>query len=180
MWLNKFLMFTQDSLPPRPFAEIKLQIEQELGKPLESVFLSVEPKPIACASIAQVHRARLINGKEVVIKIQHAKVAYRLLQDLKNLETIGDIVRRLDPDFDMSPVIREWAREIPKELDFRCEANSMKRVEKNLEYLSPVKLGAGGSGSGGDSSLCIDVSFPQVWTSPVANRRCQQSVGSHF
>ena len=115
----------------------------------------MEPKPIACASIAQVHRARLIDGREVVIKIQHAKVAYRLLQDLKNLESIGEIVRRLDADFDFSPVIREWAREIPKELDFRCEATSMKRVEANLAYLSP---GVGGR----DTSLCIDVSFPQV------------------
>jgi predicted unusual protein kinase regulating ubiquinone biosynthesis (AarF/ABC1/UbiB family) len=161
---------SQDSLPPRPFREIKAQIEQELGKPLDAVFQSVEPSPIACASIAQVHKARLLNGKDVVIKIQHAKVAYRLLQDLKNLETIGNVVRSLDPDFDFSPVIREWAREIPKELDFRCEARSMQRVERNLAHLAPAQLAADGGGCDDTASLSIDVSFPQVFP-----QRCSAS-----
>jgi hypothetical protein len=58
----------------------------------------------------------LNNGQVVVIKVQHAEVAERLLQDLRNLETIGDTLKRFDPDFDFSPVIREWASEIPKEL----------------------------------------------------------------
>ena len=59
-------------------------------------------------------------------------------QDLKNLESIGALVRRLDPDFDFSPVVREWAAEIPKELSFRCEADNMRRVERNLAYLTPA------------------------------------------
>ena len=165
--------FFQDSLPARPFREIKAQIEQELGKPLESIFLHVEPMPIACASIAQVHRAQLVDGRNVVIKIQHANVAYRLLQDLKNLETIGNTVRRLDPDFDFSPVIREWAREIPKELDFRCEANNMQRVERNLAYLSPSLLQSDDKKLLDSSSLSIDVSFPQV-SSPHPIQPCPQ------
>ena len=144
-----------------------------MGKPLDAIFQSVEPSPIACASIAQVHKARLLNGKEVVIKIQHAKVAYRLLQDLKNLETIGNVVRSLDPDFDFSPVIREWAREIPKELDFRCEARSMQRVERNLAHLAPAQLAACNSGGCDDAaSLSIEVSFPQVNFKISPRERC--------
>ena len=94
----------QDSLPARPFVDIKNLVEAELGKPLHLIFHHVEEKPIACASIAQVHRAKLTNGRDVVIKVQHAQVGERLLQDLKNLETIGDTMKRLDPDFDFSPV----------------------------------------------------------------------------
>ena len=94
----------QDSLPARPFVDIKNLVEAELGKPLHLIFHHVEETPIACASIAQVHRAKLTSGRDVVIKVQHAQVGERLLQDLKNLETIGETMKRLDPDFDFSPV----------------------------------------------------------------------------
>ena len=94
----------QDSLPARPFVDIKNLVEAELGKPLHLIFRHVEEQPIACARIAQVHRAKLTNGRDVVIKVQHAQVGERLRQDLMNLETIGETMKRLDPDFDFSPV----------------------------------------------------------------------------
>ena len=124
----------QDSLPPIPFPEIRAIIEQELGlSSLDEVFSYVNPSPLAVASIASVHDAVLRDsGRKVVIKVQHKLVRDQLLQDLKCLETIGDVVRYLDPDFDFSPVIREWAREVPKELDFRREAANMQRVAANL------------------------------------------------
>ena len=74
----------------------------------------------------------LLDGRQVVVKVQHGNVAAQLLQDLQNLETIGETIRYLDPDFDFSPVVREWAKEVPKELDFRCEAKNMHRVTENL------------------------------------------------
>ena len=98
----------QDALPPRPFKEIKKIIESEFGKSIQSIFESVDPTPLATASIAQVHKAKLLDGRDVVIKVQHSGVSELLLQDLQNLETIGDTIRYLDPDFDLSPVIREW------------------------------------------------------------------------
>jgi aarF domain-containing kinase len=136
----------QDSLPPKPFTIIKAQIESELKREIHSVFRSVDELPIACASIAQVHKAQLNNGQMVVIKVQHAEVAERLLQDLRNLETIGDTLKRFDPDFDFSPVIREWASEIPKELDFRSEASNMQRVESNLAPRLPSRTDPGDPG----------------------------------
>mmetsp|Transcript_39791 Transcript_39791/g.106135 ORF Transcript_39791/g.106135 Transcript_39791/m.106135 type:complete len:751 (+) Transcript_39791:75-2327(+) len=148
----------QDSLPARPFSEIKALLEKELGGRIEEHFEHVDPVPIACASIAQVHRARLVGGREVVIKAQHGRVAKRLLQDLKNLETLCDLVRRLEPDFDFSPVVREWAREIPGELDFRREAGNQRRVERNLAYLRP----ANAARLGVPDALAIDVTFPQI------------------
>ena len=155
----KVLSKCQDSLPPRKFEDIKRQIEFELGVPVETVFSSIDPTPLACASIAQVHKAVLRNGKTVVIKVQHENVSERLLQDLKNLETIGETVRYLDPDFDFSPVIREWASEIPKELDFRTEASNMKRVQSNL---APLFCS--------DSSLSIDVTLANAVEGLVTRR----------
>jgi aarF domain-containing kinase len=150
----------QDSLPPKPFSVIKAQVEHELGgRKLFTVFSRVDEEPLACASIAQVHRAQLSDGRDVVIKVQHAEVARRLLQDLRNLETIGDTLRRFDPDFDFSPVIREWAAEIPKELDFRSEASNMQRVGKNLAPMLPSNYdGTQNLGPTGD--LTVDEIIP--------------------
>ena len=148
----KVLSKCQDSLPARSFTDVKCLIEQELGRSLEDTFRSVEETPLAVASIASVYRAILKDGKEVVIKVQHNDIADRLLQDLKNLQTIGNTVRYLDPDFDMSPIIREWAKEVPKELDFRQEANNMRRVQHNISPFYKFS----------NKDMSIDVHFADV------------------
>jgi aarF domain-containing kinase len=123
----------QDSLEAVPFAQTRAIIEAELGgRPLESVFASVDESPLAVASIASVHRAVLLDGRHVVVKVQHAAVRSQLLLDLRCLETICDAVKWLDSDFDLSPLVREWAKEVPKELDFQLEAANMVRVAANL------------------------------------------------
>ena len=121
----------QDSLPAVPFDVIRSIVERELG-PLETIFRSVEQTPLAVASIASVHKAVLLDGREVVIKVQHQSVREKLLQDLKCLSAIGDMVRYLDPDMDFSPVVSEWSQEVPKELDFVNEVRNMKRVASSI------------------------------------------------
>lgn len=62
------------------------------------------------------------------------------MQDLRNLETIGNTIKRFEPDFDFSPVIREWASEIPKELDFRTEVRlRMLKEEGEIEQWESEK-----------------------------------------
>jgi len=129
---TQILAGCQDALPSRSWTQIKGRVEKELGQPLDSLFESVDEMPLACASIAQVHRAVLKGGRQVVIKVQHKAVAKRLLQDLRNLETIGNIVRYFDADFDFSPVVREWAKSIPNELDFEIETANTREVEAKL------------------------------------------------
>ena len=173
----EILSACQDSLPARPFEHVQALVEQELGRPLNALFESFEECPIACASIAQVHRAVLKNGQEVVVKVQHDTVGKRLLQDLENLETIGNIVKRLEPDFDFSPVIREWARSIPNELDFREEERNLQRVTRALASRRPARnpsgdgnwtassgnaAGRAGGGAADTSSLAVDVALPQA------------------
>lgn len=131
----------QDALPPPPWAETAATLQSELGRPLAAVFTSVERTPLAVASIASVHRATLLDGSPVVVKVQHARVRARLLLDLRCLEAIGRIIRWLDPDLDLSPVVREWAREVPKELDFVNEAANTAAVARNLAPLALLPPG---------------------------------------
>jgi len=141
----------QDSLPAVDFIEIKNTIESEFGQPISSIFQSIEQVPLAVASIASVHKAVLLDGRQVVVKVQHSNVAEKLLLDLKCLETIGDTIRYLEPDFDMSPVIREWSKEVPKELDFRKEKLNQETVAANLKPFYHEK-----------SELGFDVNIPKT------------------
>jgi len=141
----------QDSLPAPSWEQTRQTIESDYGKPLGEIFKSIENVPLATASIASVYRAVLLDGTEVVVKVRHENVAERLLQDLNCLETIGTTVKWLDKDFDFSPVIREWSKEVPAELDFRREAQNMVRVARNLAEWKDL-----------GSPLSVDVTLPTV------------------
>ncbi|XP_024525350.1 uncharacterized protein LOC9633638 [Selaginella moellendorffii] len=112
----------QDSLPPRPIAEVTATIEKQLGKPLDELFSEFDRKPLATASIAQVHRARMKDGRDVVVKVQHQGIKECVLQDLYNARVIVEWVAWAEPDYDFGPVLDEWCREVPQELNFNQEA----------------------------------------------------------
>ncbi|GMH06925.1 hypothetical protein Nepgr_008765 [Nepenthes gracilis] len=122
----------QDSLPPRPLQEVCCTIEKELGKSMEDLFSEFVKAPLATASIAQVHRATLRNGQEVVVKVQHDGVKRVILEDLKNAKSIIEWIAWAEPQYDFNPMIDEWCREAPKELDFNIEAENTRRVYRNL------------------------------------------------
>ncbi|XP_062098418.1 uncharacterized protein LOC133804281 isoform X2 [Humulus lupulus] len=122
----------QDSLPPRPIEEVCRTIEKELGKPMDDLFSDFVKVPLATASIAQVHRATLLDGEEVVVKVQHEGIKAIILEDLKNAKAIVDWIAWAEPQYDFNPMIDEWCKEAPKELDFNLEAENTKTVSKNL------------------------------------------------
>ncbi|KAG6649392.1 uncharacterized protein LOC122315961 [Carya illinoinensis] len=122
----------QDSLPPRPLQEICHTIETELGKSMDELFSDFVKTPLATASIAQVHRATLLNGQEVVVKVQHEGIKTIILEDLKNAKAIVDWIAWAEPQYDFNPMIDEWCKEAPKELDFNCEAENTRSVSRNL------------------------------------------------
>lgn len=144
----------QDSLPPRPLSEVYQTIEKELGKPKSEIFTDFDETPLATASIAQVHRSRLKDGRDVVVKVQHKGIKDVILQDLKNARTIVEWIAWAEPQYDFSPVIDEWCNEAPKELDFNTEAENTRKVAKNLNYRSRQR----------DSSTAnyVDVLIPEV------------------
>ncbi|XP_015885194.1 uncharacterized protein LOC107420689 [Ziziphus jujuba] len=122
----------QDSLPPRPLQEVCRNIEKELGKPMTDMFSDFVKIPLATASIAQVHRATLLNGQEVVVKVQHEGIKAVILEDLKNAKSIVDWIAWAEPQYNFNPMIDEWCKEAPKELDFNHEAENTRTVSKNL------------------------------------------------
>ena len=115
----------QDRVPPRPFAVIEEAVVRELGRPIAEVFSEFDEEPIAAASIAQVHRARLRDGREVAVKVQYPGVAALIEADLDALETIFQAVARLEPGIRLKPIADYLRWTLPLELDFRREARSI-------------------------------------------------------
>lgn len=122
----------QDSLPPRPQEEVCNTIEKELGKSMEDLFSEFIEAPLATASIAQVHRATLKNGQDVVVKVQHEGIKHVILEDLKNAKSIIEWIAWAEPIYNFNPMIDEWCREAPNELDFNIEAENTRKVASNL------------------------------------------------
>ncbi|OIW03049.1 hypothetical protein TanjilG_20977 [Lupinus angustifolius] len=129
---TRLLKLLQDSLPPRPLEEVYGTIQKELGKSMDEIFSDFVNEPLATASIAQVHRATLLNGKEVVVKVQHDGIKAVILEDLKNAKSIVDWIAWAEPQYNFNPMIDEWCKEAPKELDFNHEAENTRTVAKNL------------------------------------------------
>ncbi|KAJ3109575.1 hypothetical protein HDU96_007178 [Phlyctochytrium bullatum] len=127
----------QDQVPSKPVDITLSTICSELKiESLDEVFDEFDTTPLATASIAQVHRA-VLKPREgpdgwgripVVVKVQHANIQKRVLQDLQDLRAILKLVGRFEPDYDLSPIVDEWAREVPKELDFVIEARNTTEI----------------------------------------------------
>jgi aarF domain-containing kinase len=122
-----------DSMPARPYSEIEATLAEELSPEELKQIAYIDPVALSTASLAQVHRARLLDGQEVVLKVQHRGIGSLMLQDMNNLRVILNMIAWSDPDLDFGPVIREWNQETKKELDFRIECDNMNDVRKLLE-----------------------------------------------
>lgn len=131
--LIKELEKLQDNVPPFPFEEVQATIEVELGKKLEDVFQVFNEKPLATASIGQVHKARLINGKEVVVKIQRPGVKELVYRDLAILsDGVNRAERYLKKQgvLNAMDLVHSFERSMHKELDYRTESRNLERFRK--------------------------------------------------
>jgi ubiquinone biosynthesis protein len=118
----------RDQVPPEPFDEVRAVVETELGGPLASVFASFDEEPIAAASIAQVHAARLLTGEEVVVKVQRPRVAELFRADIAALAWLAPyLVGRIRVTALANPpaLLELFAETVIEELDFRLEADNM-------------------------------------------------------
>ncbi len=119
----------QDRLPPRPFDVIRQVVEREMGKPLREVFAEFAELPVAAASLAQVHRARLLDGQEVAVKVQYPDIEHIIRTDLTASRQVAAIYGRFDRNpMDFLPLLDELQRHLSMELDFRREVDSAERV----------------------------------------------------
>lgn len=129
----------QDNVPPFEFEKVKSIIKTETGQEIEEMFDNFSEKPLASASIGQVHRARLKTGEEVVVKIQRPDIAETIDQDLNILK---DAVERADRYLkkqgvlNAQDVVRTFDRSMRKELDYRNEARN---IQKFREFYKDYK-----------------------------------------
>ncbi|MBW2272308.1 MAG: AarF/ABC1/UbiB kinase family protein [Deltaproteobacteria bacterium] len=124
----------RDRVPPLPFSEIRPAVESALGRPLEEAFSSFESEPIGAASVAQVHRAELHDGRPVAVKVRYPWAARSLASDLRMLERLIGLWVRWGPGPPISPerLVEELAQSLEAELDFDNEARVAREVAANL------------------------------------------------
>ena len=117
----------RNDAPAMPWEDVVEVLEEEYdGEPVESLFDSIERDAFAAASIGQVHRGRLIDGREVAVKIQYPGIAEALEADLKNAGMLVRMARALAPGLDASEVTRELRERVLEELDYEYEAQNQR------------------------------------------------------
>jgi ubiquinone biosynthesis protein len=125
----------QDDVRPFPFEQAERVIEEELGNTLERLFLDFEPAPVAAASIGQVHRATLPNGRRVAVKVQRPGAPQKIEADLGLLYQAARLarerIRALD-FVDTRQLVDEFARSIRQELDYRLEGRNAQTFHRNF------------------------------------------------
>lgn len=122
----------QDEVPPQPYAVIRRVVEAELGQSLAALFAEFEPRAVASASLAQVHRARLQDGRTAAVKVQYPGIERLIEADLRNIALFTAILKRLDQTLDFRFVAEELGRVVPRELDFVEEGRSAERIAANF------------------------------------------------
>jgi ubiquinone biosynthesis protein len=125
----------QDDVRPFPFEQAERVIEEELGNTIERLFLEFDPTPVAAASIGQVHRATLPNGRRVAVKVQRPGAPRQIEADLVLLDQAARLarerIRALD-FVDTRQLVDEFGRSIRKELDYRQEGRNAQNFHRHF------------------------------------------------
>jgi ubiquinone biosynthesis protein len=125
----------QDKVEPFSFAEVEQIVTTELGVRISKAFAEFESKPMAAASLGQVHRARLRDGREVVVKVQRPGIRERIVQDLDSLQEITGMLdkhTKAGQQYDFSAMLEEFRKSLLQELDYRQEARNLIMFGDNL------------------------------------------------
>ncbi len=136
---SRELLKLTDSVAPFPVSEAKKIVEDELKLPLEKVFLSFDDIPVAAASIAQVHRATLLNGNEVMVKVQRPHIIRIIDRDIGLMRWFAHLIDTRVPElrpYNIPGIVEEFAHTIRRELDFFVEASNAVQLRKNFEQSS--------------------------------------------
>ena len=127
----KTLSKAHDRVPPREFDEIRTVVEEDFGKPLDAVFSEFSRSPVAAASLAQVHRARLLDGRLVAVKVRYPDIEHIVKTDLAASRRICRIYERFDPQpLELLPLLDELQKYLRLELDFRREVENADRIRE--------------------------------------------------
>src|SRR5262249_33067999 len=133
----------QDKVKPFPYTDVEAIVEAELGTKIKKAYAAFEPEPIAAASLGQVHRAALHDGRPVVVKVQRPNIAKQIEEDFAALEEIARFLRRhtkIGQKFQAEKILEEFENTLAHELDYRREASNMVMLGKNLEPFKQLQI----------------------------------------
>jgi len=125
----------QDNVAPFPYADVERIVTEELGVRISKAFASFEEEPLAAASLGQVHRAVLRDGKPVVVKVQRPDIHKQVVEDLDALAEIAAVLDRrtkIGKRFHFSDMVAEFRKTLLAELDYRREAHNLTTLADNL------------------------------------------------
>jgi predicted unusual protein kinase regulating ubiquinone biosynthesis (AarF/ABC1/UbiB family) len=120
----------RDAAPTVSFKQMRKVIEDDLEEPIGEAFASFDEEPIAAASIGQVYRATLHDGREVAVKVQYPGVASAVRADLQNLDMIMRLLKRMTPGLDVKAIAEEIKERIVEELDYELEAQNQRSLAR--------------------------------------------------
>ena len=120
----------RDAAPAVRFSEMRRVLEQELGEPVGDVFAEFDEQPVAAASIGQVYRACLHDGREVAVKVQYPGIAAAVRADLQNLGPLLRLAKQLVPGLDVTATVQEVRERMSEELDYELEASNQRAVAR--------------------------------------------------
>lgn len=133
----------QDKVKPFPYAEVETIVETELGTKINKAFCLFEREPMAAASLGQVHRAALHDGRPVVVKVQRPNIGQQIQEDFAALEEIAKFLNRhtkFGQRYQVSQILDEFENTLAHELDYRREATNLTALATNLAKFSHIRI----------------------------------------
>jgi len=133
-WIAEFEKL-QSNVPATPFAELEVELERVWGMPPREMFVELDETPIGSASIAQVHRARLPDGREVILKVRRPHIVAKIEADLRVLHHLASLVEFEFPDarqYQPVRIVEQFAKSLRRELDLAQEAHHHRRFAENF------------------------------------------------
>ncbi len=131
----------QDAVEPFPFPEVEEIVASELGVRLSKAFLEFDPEPLAAASLGQVHRALLRNGRAVAVKVQRPGIREQVLSDLEALEDIAEFLDKhteAGRRYDFCGILDQFRKSLLRELDYQQEARNLATFARNLREFEQI------------------------------------------